>query len=310
MRKVRLVLSAIGLLLFIATIGYFIVRKPTPRPQATKENGCVASDENQKLPVEETWTGNGTERDSWDSEHPPAHKSKSRTETRTFVIKAAGPVGTTISIKPSRLTPGAGLRFDQLPSMGLELKEGGTYSSHTVSTGGQPLGEFEQGAERLRGRTPPNLSDDVEADTTLTINGDAGDSATLVYSRRSFRHSTRRLAYEFEASYSLRKTSETGTPRDKHIRVSAELQATKLINSPQPVYPVLARQAGIQGAVKLRAAISKEGSVEAIEVIAGHPLLVPAAVEAVRCWVYRPTVTNGEHVGVYTDIDVKFSLNR
>jgi protein TonB len=71
----------------------------------------------------------------------------------------------------------------------------------------------------------------------------------------------------------------------------------------------LAKQARIQGSVKLQATISKDGSVENLQVVSGHPLLVPAAIQAVRQWKYKPTVLNGEPVEVITEIDVNFTLS-
>ena len=62
--------------------------------------------------------------------------------------------------------------------------------------------------------------------------------------------------------------------------------------------------------MKLHARISKEGIIENLTVISGHPLLVPAALEAVKQWVYQPTLLNGEPVGVETEIDVNFTLSQ
>jgi protein TonB len=82
-----------------------------------------------------------------------------------------------------------------------------------------------------------------------------------------------------------------------------------LINRVQPSYPPLARQTRISGTVRLHAIISKAGTVQQLEVMSGHPLLVQAALDAVRQWKYRPTTLNGEPVEVDTTIDVIFSLN-
>ena len=74
------------------------------------------------------------------------------------------------------------------------------------------------------------------------------------------------------------------------------------------MYPPLARQARIQGTVKLTAIISKTGSIEKLEVLQGHPLLIPAALTAVNQWRYRPTLLNGTPVEVVTQVDVNFTL--
>jgi len=76
----------------------------------------------------------------------------------------------------------------------------------------------------------------------------------------------------------------------------------------QPVYPVLARQARIQGPVQLRAIISKAGAIENLTVLSGHAMLVTAAVEAVRQWRYRPYLLNSEPIEVETEITVNFVL--
>ena len=75
-----------------------------------------------------------------------------------------------------------------------------------------------------------------------------------------------------------------------------------------PDYPPVARQARIQGVVKLRGAIGKDGSVQSLTVLSGHPLLVPAALEAAKQWVYEPVTINGTPAEVESEIDVNFTL--
>jgi protein TonB len=99
-------------------------------------------------------------------------------------------------------------------------------------------------------------------------------------------------------------------PTQQRIRQGGQVQAAKLLNKVQPLYPPLARQTRISGTVRLHAIIAKNGSVEQLEVISGHPLLVQAALDAVRQWKYQPTTLNGENVEVDTTIDVIFSLNQ
>lgn len=86
------------------------------------------------------------------------------------------------------------------------------------------------------------------------------------------------------------------------------MQAAKLVFSPKPVYPVLARQARIAGTVRLAALISTDGHIRNLRLMSGHPMLAPAAIEAVSHWVYRPTLLNGLPVEVLTDIEVNFVL--
>jgi len=82
-----------------------------------------------------------------------------------------------------------------------------------------------------------------------------------------------------------------------------------LIHRLQPAYPPLAVQTRTQGQVVLRAVISREGTIEKLQVVSGHPLLVRAAIEAVRQWRYRPYVLNGEPVEVETQVTVNFVLS-
>jgi protein TonB len=90
--------------------------------------------------------------------------------------------------------------------------------------------------------------------------------------------------------------------------VGGNVQQANLIKQPKPVYPPLAKQARIQGTVRFNAIIGKDGTIQNLQLVSGHPLLVPSAQEAVRLWVYRPTLLNGEPVEVATTIDVNFTL--
>jgi protein TonB len=94
----------------------------------------------------------------------------------------------------------------------------------------------------------------------------------------------------------------------KRVMVGGNVQAARLVNKVQPLYPPLARQTRISGTVKLHAIIGKDGSVQQLVMVSGHPLLVQAALDAVRQWRYQPTLLNGEPVEVDTEIDVIFSL--
>jgi len=91
------------------------------------------------------------------------------------------------------------------------------------------------------------------------------------------------------------------------VRIS-HISEGDLVRKVLPTYPPLARSARIQGVVVLQAVISKQGVIENLRVLAGHPMLAPAAIEAVRQWRYRPYVLNNEPVEVETQITVNFSL--
>jgi TonB family protein len=94
------------------------------------------------------------------------------------------------------------------------------------------------------------------------------------------------------------------------IRLDQEVQSAKLISRPEPTYPPLARQTRIQGTVHLEAMIAKDGTVKNLTVVTGHPLLIQAALDAVKQWRYQPTMSNGVPVEVVTTVDVNFKLNQ
>jgi len=94
----------------------------------------------------------------------------------------------------------------------------------------------------------------------------------------------------------------------QRIRVPPAEQATKLNSKVDPVYPPLARAAHIQGVVRFGAVISKDGHVQNIVLMSGHPLLVPAAEDAVKQWQYSQTLVNNTPVEVATQIEVEFFL--
>jgi len=97
-------------------------------------------------------------------------------------------------------------------------------------------------------------------------------------------------------------------PAARPLRVSYIMEGN-LIHRVQPEYPPLARQARVQGTVVLRAVISREGKIENLQVLNGHPLLVQAAMDAVRQWRYRPYYLNNEPVEVETQVTVNFTLS-
>ena len=94
----------------------------------------------------------------------------------------------------------------------------------------------------------------------------------------------------------------------QRVRVSSGVSQGLIIRRVQPTYPPLARQARIQGTVVLQAQISKEGNIENLQLISGHPMLAPAAIEAVKQWKYKPYLLNGEPVEVETQVQVNFTL--
>lgn len=115
-----------------------------------------------------------------------------------------------------------------------------------------------------------------------------------------------------EILHSLGNSSALPVPRPPavtHPPHLSHMMEGNLIRRVQPDYPLIARSARIQGQVLLAAVISKEGQIENLRVLAGHPMLVRAALEAVSQWRYRPYILNSQAVEVETQITVNFLLS-
>jgi protein TonB len=97
-------------------------------------------------------------------------------------------------------------------------------------------------------------------------------------------------------------------PAPQRVRVSQGVTSGLLVHKVTPQYPALAKQARIQGSVVLHAVIGKDGKVQNLQVVSGHPMLTQAAIQAVKEWRYKPYFLNGQPVEVDTNITVNFSL--
>lgn len=95
----------------------------------------------------------------------------------------------------------------------------------------------------------------------------------------------------------------------QRVRISQGVTNGLLIHKVQPPYPPLARSARIQGDVVLKAIIDKEGNIQDLQLVSGHPMLVPQAIEAVKQWRYRPYLLNGQPTEIETTITVIFTLS-
>ena len=96
---------------------------------------------------------------------------------------------------------------------------------------------------------------------------------------------------------------------EKHpVKLSEGVLAAQLISRIEPLYPIIAIQTKTEGTVRLHAIVDKDGRITSLDVLSGHPLLVKAALDAVRQWLYRPTMLNGQPVEVETSITVIFRL--
>ena len=103
-------------------------------------------------------------------------------------------------------------------------------------------------------------------------------------------------------------TATVTKPPDHPLSVGGDVQAAKIIRRVLPAYPALAKQTRTSGTVHLSGIIAKDGTVQRLQVLSGHPLLVKAAVDAVSQWIYKPTILDGQPVEVIAPIDVIFTL--
>lgn len=102
----------------------------------------------------------------------------------------------------------------------------------------------------------------------------------------------------------------TPAPPASRIRLNANVEAANMIRMVTPVYPPLAKQIHICGTVELHAIIDKEGFIQSLEYVSGHPLLMKAAIDAVKQWQYKPTLLEGKPVEVDTKISVAFTMDK
>jgi TonB family protein len=90
---------------------------------------------------------------------------------------------------------------------------------------------------------------------------------------------------------------------------NASIQEPKPDKKIVPSYPSLARRAGIQGAVALRAVVGGDGALVDVTALSGHPLLVESSLEAVRKWRFLPLMVNGETLEAVVVIEVVYTLS-
>jgi protein TonB len=96
----------------------------------------------------------------------------------------------------------------------------------------------------------------------------------------------------------------------QRIKVGGNVQSAMIIRKTPPIYPQLAKSARVSGVVHLAAVIAKDGTIQELHSLGGPALLIQAAMDAVKTWIYKPTMLNGEPVQVETTIDVNFTLNQ
>ncbi len=88
------------------------------------------------------------------------------------------------------------------------------------------------------------------------------------------------------------------------------ITSARLVTQTQPTYPAQARQARLEGKVAFNITIARDGSVRDIQLVSGHPMLVPAAEQAIRQWRYTPTLLDGRAIDMATRVELNFALIR
>jgi TonB family protein len=105
-------------------------------------------------------------------------------------------------------------------------------------------------------------------------------------------------------------TGSAATPPARtHVVHVKPMPESKILHKVMPQYSPEAADAHVHGTVKINVMIDKDGHVERIKLLSGHPLLAPAAMQAVRQWTFEPTQVDGAAVRVITEIDIPFDLN-
>ena len=207
-----------------------------------------------------------------------------------------------------------------------------------------PLGSFSSRSEADRQRLATRAQTELNASTNALVLTGAGTALPNLFTRTLFARGPNTDHTPFELSSKLKSKARELDPQDPElagpmplirefeefwraspmegqhapaavslspssgIRIGGAVQATKLIHKREPVYPEQARAARIQGVVRLNVVIGTDGAIENATLVAGHPLLVPAALEAVRGYRYHPTLLNGAPVKVVTEVEVPFLL--
>lgn len=116
------------------------------------------------------------------------------------------------------------------------------------------------------------------------------------------------LGFSVPPGWAQQTDQPASATAERAVQVSSGVMAGQRIGGDNPVYPAIAKAAHVQGTVVLRVLISKEGAVQSLSVLSGSPMLQSAAVDAVRTWIYKPYLLNGEPVAVRTQVNIIFTL--
>jgi TonB family protein len=234
----------------------------------------------------------------WHFAHEAAGNARQVTIAFTLPKTGTSPVAgpsTAVTVAPPPFPPGAS---DSTPRPALTLK--------SIAV----IGLSDEARTELLSRLPVHQGD--------TIN--SGQVSKIAQAVRDF---DEHLSYQLrpaaagEAMLTIVAPNPSILPERRNaegdvtrLKIGGNMQSTKLVSQPRPIYPPEAKAARIQGVVQLSAVIATDGTIKNLEVLSGHPLLVPAALESVKQWVYQPTLLNGNPVEVQTQIDVNFTLSQ
>jgi len=172
-------------------------------------------------------------------------------------------------------------------------------------------------ARTIRSITVIGLSDQATADLLAKLPVHQGDIFSTELLQKTMQavtdfdeHLTVSSSYVGSNEETLTIAAPGAPAPPPQIKIGGAVQQTKLIKQPKPVYPPEAKAQRVQGVVRLQAVIAKDGTIKSLELIEGDPLLAPAAMDAVKQWVYQTTLLNGNPVEVMTQIDVNFTLSQ
>ena len=114
------------------------------------------------------------------------------------------------------------------------------------------------------------------------------------------------LAFAIASLLCLSSYAQEPIKHDKPIRVACPIPFHRIVKKVQPLYPPLARQLGVQGKVRLRVLIARDGTVKTISVMSGHPLLIQSATDAIAQWQYKPLLINEKPIEEETIVTVVY----
>jgi len=161
------------------------------------------------------------------------------------------------------------------------------------------------------------LSDQASAELLASLPVHEGDDWNAETAQKA-----NQAVKTFDEHLSIRQTSMTQSPSGatqldleiasapSRIKVGGNVQSALIVTKVPPIYPAAAKAAGIQGVVHLAAIVGMDGTVQELHVLDGPPELIQAAMDAVKQWVYKPTLLNGNPVQVETTIAINYTLNK